>query len=381
MIRDLKGSNYLGDWLAHPERDDYWQADGRSLAQHLDRIRVPSLYIEGLYDIFAQNGLETYRRIQTVGGRSLLVLGPWQHMPWQHTVGDLDFGPDATPRLDLLQMAWFDHVLKADGRRDAPLLPEDRARVFVMGTNRWLSLKDWPASDKGVVHYLHSAGAANTVWGDGRLGGDPPGTEAADILVHDPLSPAQVAGGQSCCNDIVTPMGPRVQTVVEEQQAVLVYSGETVHTATRLVGTPEVRLYVSSEAEELFIHARLCWVHRDGRSYNLTEAAVRVHFLGEDAAGEGVMTADLTLGPVAIELSSGESVRLHVALSAFPTYQVHTTRSGNQSAIPPTKAHIEPMAVLHDAAHPSYLKLPVCTVAEGGDGGAPPWRDWVPNVR
>ena len=57
-----------------------------------------------------------------------LVVGPWLHIPWARTVGQVDFGADAANPIDDLQLAWFDHWLKgrANGVDKRP-----RVRIFV----------------------------------------------------------------------------------------------------------------------------------------------------------------------------------------------------------------------------------------------------------
>jgi predicted acyl esterase len=57
-------------------------------------------------------------------------VGPWVHIPWSRTVGDVDFGPAADSDIDLLQLGWFDHWLKGI---DTGVLREKPVRLFENG--------------------------------------------------------------------------------------------------------------------------------------------------------------------------------------------------------------------------------------------------------
>src|SRR5258708_24881624 len=50
-------SNY-GEWLAHPDRDDFWRAT--AINQRYAEIDVPALHVGGWSDIFFKGTLENY---------------------------------------------------------------------------------------------------------------------------------------------------------------------------------------------------------------------------------------------------------------------------------------------------------------------------------
>ena len=80
--------------------------------------------------------------------------------------------------------------------------------VYVMGDG-WRDLDGWPPRGSSPTDwYLHSDGRANSAYGDGTLSTEPPGDEPPDVFVYDPLVPASSAGGHSCCDEALTPMGP-----------------------------------------------------------------------------------------------------------------------------------------------------------------------------
>src|SRR5262249_22596594 len=66
-----------------------------------------------------------------------------------------------------------------------------------MGIDRWRTEADWPLPDTHYrPYYLHSAGSANTLHGDGILSAEPPGDESSDVILYNPLRPVPTVGGQ-----------------------------------------------------------------------------------------------------------------------------------------------------------------------------------------
>ena len=69
--------------------------------------------------------------------------------------------------------------------------------LFVMGIDHWRTEADWPLPDTQYrPYYLHSAGQANTLHGDGTLSAEPPGDEPPDVYLYNPLRPVPTVGGQ-----------------------------------------------------------------------------------------------------------------------------------------------------------------------------------------
>ena len=61
---------------------------------------------------------------------------------------------------------------------------------------------------QNTKYFLHSAGKANSVRGDGTLSTSAPGSETADHYVYDPANPAPTIGGPLCCDAVASGAGP-----------------------------------------------------------------------------------------------------------------------------------------------------------------------------
>ena len=99
-----------------------------------------------------------------------LVIGPWSHSNFTGSFPEREFGTAGSlDALDLtgLQLRWFDRWLR---EVDNGIEQEPPVTLFVMGIDRWRAEADWPLPDTQYrPYYLHSAGQANTLHGDGRL--------------------------------------------------------------------------------------------------------------------------------------------------------------------------------------------------------------------
>jgi uncharacterized protein len=352
---------YFRDWLEHSSYDDYWRAT--SLDEDFSRIRVPALHLGGWYDIFVTGTVRNFSGIRASGGpaasRQKLLIGPWQHSPWRAIASPAraDLGANA---VDDWQIRFFDEVLKGEwsGVFDSP------GRIYVLGED-WRDVEDWPPPGTfETALYLHSGGRANSVYGDGSLGPEPPGGERPDIYLYDPLMPSISHGGHSCCTETIAPMGPADQEPYEASKGVLVYTTAALEADLVLLGDARVELFASSSALDTDFTARLCVVEPCGRSTNLKEGIIRARFrdsLSEPALLEPgrVYRYTISLGPVGSTVHAGSRIRLDLSSSDFPQWDRNLNTGGPLYAEPATAGKVATQAVFHDRERPSRLILPI----------------------
>ena len=252
LIRDF-AAFYL-DWLAHPTADAYWLP--ASPCAGYEQITAPALNISGWYDIFLWSTFQNFLGMRQRGGteharrNQRVIIGPWTHMNLSGSFPEREFGPSASSAaLDLtgLHLRWFDRWLK---EVDNGVDEEPPVTIFVMGIDEWRTEADWPLPDTQYrPYYLHSAGQANTLHGDGTLSEEPPGDEPPDVYLYNPLRPVPTVGGQ-----VIMPggnaMGPRDQREVELRDDVLVYSIPVLDRPVEVTGPIELCLFVASSARD-----------------------------------------------------------------------------------------------------------------------------------
>jgi uncharacterized protein len=361
-------AEYFYDWISHPEQDAYW--DKINLENFHGKIQVPAFNIGGWYDIFLQGTISNFSRMSKMGKtrdsrQQKLLVGPWMHAgraAWMDKlVGDLDFGHMASnAQIDMegLILNWYDRWMK-DGKGGA----ESPIRIFVMGENAWRDEKEWPLARTHYTNfYLHSAGSANTLDGDGTLAEEPPGAERPDRFVYDPLDPAPTIGGALCCDATHVPAGPYDQTPIERRKDVLVYSTPSLNAALEVTGPVVMKLFASTSAGDTDFTAKLVDVWPCGYAQPLTQGIIRARY--RETTRRVKLVEPGAICEYAIDIWSTSNlfqkdhrIRLEVSSSNFPQFDrnMNTTRPVAQEANPV----IAVQQIYHDRARPSHLVLPI----------------------
>jgi len=354
---------YFLDWLAHPNYDDYWKRV--SIEEHFADIQVPMLTIAAWYDIFLGGSLRNYSGVKLHGGsdaarqgqRLLVTIGG--HAGSGRKIGDVDFGPAAEFEEDGATLDWYDYVFKKASNQFAA----KPVRIFVMGANQWRDEEDWPlARARETKYFLHSAGKANSLSGDGTLTNATPRSESADHYTYDPANPAPTIGGPLCCDSDHLKPGPRDQRPVEAREDVLVYSTTALAQDLEVTGSIRLELFASSSAVDTDFIAKLVDVWPDGFAQNLTEGIVRGRY--RDSQEQPVLMNPNQTYKLTLDLWStsnvfrkGHRLRLEVSSSNFPRFDRNlNTGEDNASARRSVSAS---NVIYHDAEHPSALILPI----------------------
>jgi uncharacterized protein len=355
---------YFLDWLAHPNYDEYWKR--WSIEEHFSDINVPVLTIAAWYDIFQGGSLRNYIGIKQHGASDAarkeqrLVVTIGGHAGSGRKIGDVDFGPAAEREEDDVTLAWYDSLLRGESNDFSKAKP---VQIFVMGTNQWRDEDDWPlARAHDTRYFLHSAGKANSVSGDGNLSTGPPHAETADHYIYDPANPAPTVGGPLCCDSKHLKPGPRDQRGVEARSDVLVYSTPALAQDLEVTGPVTLELFASSSAVDTDFTAKLVDVWPDGFAQNLTEGIVRARYRDSREQPQLLNPGQtykifLDLWATSNIFRKGHRLRLEVSSSNFPRFDRNlNTGEENASARKPVSAT---NTIYHDAEHPSALILPV----------------------
>ena len=358
-----RDAQFFSDWLAHPDYDDYWRR--LNVEEQFGKIGVPVHTMGGFFDIFAQGTLRGYAGVSTLGRSataregSQMVIGPWEHGVSQ-TVGDLDWGKNASVDTNALALRWFDYWLKGI---DTGLLDEPPVKIFVMGRNQWSYENEYPlARTRYVPLYLGSGGNANGSHGDGILSWEAPGAESGpDSYAYDPGNPVPSLGGANCCG-VATPSGPRDQRPIEHRADVLVYTTPVLSEPVEVVGPVKLVLHASSSATDTDFVAKLIDVYPDGRSINVAEGILR----GRHREGVDRQVLMVPHQPYELEIDmigtanlfrAGHRIRVHVTSSHFPQF-ARNLNNGKPYGTSDAWIIAE-QTVYHSTVRPSHILLPV----------------------
>ena len=340
--------------------DAYWRVPALYAAGWYDSMRpVPSVHISGWYDPYAVTAVENATGLAAQGHDTQLILGPWTHGNRSRTyAGDVDFGADATFdtamgkdfvrfRLDL-----FRHYLLGQAVQTGP-----RVRYFVMGGGtglrdgagrmhhggQWHSAQTWPPQQAQPVNlYLHASG---------RLDTQPQSDPATLRYTADPARPVPTVGGPITSGAPMMEGGaydqrdPDTGLPIASRADVLVFQTDPLPAPVTIAGNVSVVLHVTSDRPTTDFTAKLVDVYPPNADYphgyamNITDGILRAAYHGGfDQAralpGDTVTELVIPLYPTANHFAAGHRIRLEIASSNFPRFDVNPNDQPGQDLSP-----------------------------------------------
>ena len=368
-LDDVADRPFYREIIRHNRFDEFWK--DYSLKGQYSEVETPAYFMTGWYDNLVHEGFKcfagwsTHARTEATRKQTKLLVGPWPHNPMgsREPFGDIEFGPNAAMDLAAEHLRWFDQRLRGD---DTLIDDDPPIRIFVMGENVWRFENEWPlARTQFTKFFLHSAGRANSVFGDGRLSTNSPAEdEPSDRFTYDPEQPVPTWGGQSM---FLTNNGPRDRRSIERRDDVLVYTTDELTEDIEVTGPIVLTLYAASTARDTDFTATLADVYPNGMAINITEGIIRARFresfenptLIEPGSVNGYK---LTLWETSNVFKTGHRIRLEVSSSNFPRFD-RNQNTGNEPGLDAEVAIAE-QTIRHDGNYPSHLMLPVIPKAD-----------------
>ena len=353
---------FFHEVLRHPAPDAW--TNSILVAHNHARVRAPALIVAGWHDVMLDGDLEHFaamkRDAATPEARraSRIVIGPWSHGTFTSTVGDLDFGMRASGAfLDLredltsLQLRWFDRWLK-DQRNGVD--EEAPVRIFVQGVNRWRDEPAWPLA-RAQPTKLYLRAGRELSWQA------PAASEPADTYAYDPHDPCPTCGG-SLLMPATYRRGPIDQSPILSRDDVLAYTGPMLERDLEVTGPVTFTLFAASDARDTDWIVKLCDVHPNGRTYNVTDGVLRAsyrEFLSRRRALEpdAVVRYEIRLQPTSMVFRAGHRLRVLVTSSDFPRYDRNPNTG--ELGVEATSFVTARQRVFHAGDRASHLVLPV----------------------
>src|SRR6202011_5118667 len=275
-------------------------------------------------------------------------------------VGAVDFGEKLPFDFNEVMLSWYDALLK--GQKSAP--KEKPVKIFVMGGNEWREEDDWPLPRaKNTKYYLHSAGAANTVSGDGTLSMAVPGAEKTDQFTYDPNDAAPTLGGPLCCGPVPPAgLGPQDQSKVESRSDVLVFTTPALTKDLEVTGPVSLDLYVSTSAVDTDFTGKLVDLWPNGFAQNLTEGILRLRYRDSQEKPQLAKPGEtyhitVDLWATSNVFLAGHELRLEISSSNFPRFD-RNLNTGEEQATG-TRMVKATNGLYHDKLRPSALVVPI----------------------
>ncbi|MDQ6921859.1 MAG: CocE/NonD family hydrolase [Candidatus Dormibacteraeota bacterium] len=339
--------------------EDRSELDFAAIRGHHQQASVPSFNAGGWYDIFLQDTIANYQAMRELGLPGKLLIGPWSHGTQRNPVGELSFGFGSQAglidlRIDFqsLQLRWFDRWLKG---ADNGIMSEPPIQIFVMGSNTWRQLEEWPPPGAVPTQlYLREGGLLST---------GAPGDERPEGFEYDPSNPVPTRGGALLMSPEY-PSGPYDQREVEERPDVLVFTSQPLERDTEVTGPVTVELWAASSAPDTDFVARLCDVHPDGRSFNLTDGIIRARYRDWSSGSQPSPIEpgqpycyEIDLWSTSNVFKAGHRIRLQITSSNFPRWDRNPNTGHPLGA--DAELAVARQTVFHDRERPSHIVLPL----------------------
>lgn len=353
MMEDLDAL-YRTPLGAHPVRDVFpafagWldqRPTGWAALDDIAGARIPAFHVAGWFDLFCDEGLRTWQALSAAGVPQRIVVGPWTHdrflMP---TTPELSFGPQADGSgLRDEMTGWLRDAI--DGRDVVT-----GARLFVMGSNRWIETSSWPPATEPLTMFLDGHAPANTAGGGGVLRRDAPADPRVDAFVYDPRDPVPTRGGRML-GAFLPFAGPADQRPVEDRPDVLVYTSDVLAEPLTIVGHVRAAVRFCTSGRSADVTVKLVDVHPDGRALAVLDSVRRAPF----RPGR-TQEVEVDLGATAMCFAPGHRLRVEVSSSNFPRLDRNPSTgvpSGAATTLEPARQQVHT-----GGPAPSRIVLPV----------------------
>jgi len=371
IIKNLDGPpSVYEEMIQRKPNDPAWYKGG---LYHDDMpFGAPALWFISWFDISVSPNLALVNHIRSsakdpeVAANQFAVIAPVTHCAFsggseKMTVGELNVG-DARFDTEGLIFKWFDYWLQ--GEKNGVVKETPKFQYYTMGLNKWQSAETWPpANAEMATFYLTSKGNANSVFGDGKLTPNRPGSEdRPDAFTYDPNYPVPISGGGFCCMGSEYKPGSFDQREIEARNDILVYSTDPLKEGVEISGPVETTLYVSSDAKDTDFTVKLVDVYPDGKAYNLDETIQRVRYReGYDREvfmerGK-VYKVPISSMSTSNYFAPGHRLRIEVSSSNFPRFERNLNTGGhNYDEAVGVVAHNK---VHHTGVHPSQIRVSI----------------------
>lgn len=346
------------DWLKHPANDAWWSWS--DLTRKYGKTSAAVLNISGWHDenygpegaLTNYLGLVESRRGQA-DAHAFLILGPWVHgvnainnRTAQAKSGERTFDGKGGLDYDDEVLRFMDRYVRGidNGVERGP-----RVRAFVMGENVWRTGNVWPLPGTGMQKF--ALGRSRSGRGSLRSA---PGSDGSWSITSDPA--------KLIVDQYNAAYGAHDYRALAERSDVLVFETEPFDQDVRVLGRLEVRLFVSTDAPDADIFARVFDVAPDGTSWNLMSPGLEAQRLSAREGAKALTPNKPTEVVVGHPMTGNLFKRGHrLRLVVMPTFHPHFARNlqtgkrETESAV----TRVARITVHYGPAYPSTITLPV----------------------
>ncbi|HEU4993605.1 MAG TPA: CocE/NonD family hydrolase, partial [Gemmatimonadaceae bacterium] len=343
-LKDLEGvAPWYYEWLKHPAYDPWW--NWAELRDKYGRTSAAVLNFSAWHDeAYGPHGATTnfaglVAARRGSPARSALIMGPWSHgVPrmGRTAVGEREYGPAGSLDYDETILRWMDRYVR---NIDNGVDHEKPVRVFVLGSNKWITSDAWPIPGTTPDTIIFEKVSESTVF-------------AADPKnpVVDPY--AETAGAHDY-RDIV------------RRNDVVFFDTKPLTSDLTVVGAMRAEVAISTDAPDVDIWAKVYDVGPDGTAYNLMSPGldvVRASYRRATAQRDLLKPGTIYRVSLGDLLAANTFKRGHmIRLAIMTTFAPHFTRNLQTGELESTSAasRVAHVTIHHNDLRPLRLILPV----------------------
>lgn len=291
-------------WLSHQNRDAYWQHG--SICEDYSKITAATLAVGGWGDAYKNTVSHLVKNLTApVKG----IVGPWVHKYPHFAVPE--------PRIGFLQEAlrWWDQWLKG---QETGVMQDPAYTAYLMDgvrpqswydqrSGHWITEDKWPASFPNKRWYMQ------------------PGGHLEDLpsSLNTKVSSKQNCGGAAgeYCAIWLGPEMPGDQRYDDAVSAC--FTSKPLEDRCDIIGSPTVKLRLSSDQPIAQIVVRLNHIHPDGASTRMTYGVLNLchrngHTVAQPLVPDEEFEISLDLDQMAYRVPAGHCVRVAISTCYWP---------------------------------------------------------------
>lgn len=305
----------LDAWASGAGPDRVWPGE-QAWPALVDRLRVPTHLTTGWWDLFVRGAIRDWGRLATRGAVGTRIVAE----PTDHAGHDWSDGPTEDPLADLEALA----------ARMPSILSSELAflRRHLLGHDEGTpAVASWTLTHGGIRHttawpppgatpltlHLVDGGQARRGPEGGGLARRPDRIPIAVAWRHDPADPVPALEGEAMDGWFHRP-DDRVTQVRDD---VLTFTSDAFRRPLDLTGPVVAELVIASPLVGGHVMAKLTDVYPDGAARRIADGAALL------VPGVGDVVARVELADTGYRVRPGHRLRLDVASSAFPRYDLH----------------------------------------------------------
>jgi hypothetical protein len=291
-------------WLSHQNRDAYWQHG--SICEDYSQITAATLAIGGWGDAYKNTVSHLVKNLTSpVKG----IVGPWVHKYPHFAVPE--------PRIGFLQEAlrWWDQWLKG---QETGVMQDPAYTAYLMDgvrpqnwydqrSGHWITEDIWPASFPNRRWYMQPGGHL----------------EYLPSSLNTKVSSKQNCGGAAgeYCAIWLGPEMPEDQRYDDALSAC--FTSKPLGERCDIIGSPTVKLRLSSDQPIAQIAVRLNHIHPDGASTRMTYGVLNLchrngHTVAQPLVPDEEFEISLDLDQMAYRVPAGHCVRVAISTCYWP---------------------------------------------------------------